>query len=132
METVSLGTMMSPLAGGRQRLMTRSLRRVLVISIEPLERAMPILRPAKAEDLVRPGAGGVDHPGSRNRKFLAGDPVSDPRPGDPEAVADQAGDFGVKEKPRPAGFGIPGVFDDEREGIDRPVGDLDGADDAGD
>ena len=48
METVSLGTMMSPLAGGRQRLMTRSLRRVLVISMEPLERAMPILRPAKA------------------------------------------------------------------------------------
>jgi hypothetical protein len=37
----------------------------------------------------------------------------------------------VHQKTRPAGFGVAGVFDHEGEGIDRPVGGLDGADDLG-
>jgi len=89
------------------------------------------LEAGEAEDPVRPGAGRVDHPGCSDGVLLAGDPVANADPGDPEAIADQARDLRVNQKTRPAGFGIAGVFDNEREGIDRPVGDLDSADDLG-
>ena len=47
METISFGTMMSPLDEGRQRLMTRWLNLWLVMSRDPFERARPMRIPAR-------------------------------------------------------------------------------------
>ena len=89
------------------------------------------LKAGHAEDMVGPGAGRVDHPGRADGKRLVGDPVADMDPGNPESVADQAGDLRVDQNTRPAGLGVPGVFNDKCERVDRPVGNLDGADDPG-